>query len=156
LPTSPNGGGSAAIEQTLGEALREATAHRGFVLLTIGFFVCGFHVAFITVHFPAYIKDLGLPGTVAAVAISLIGAMNIVGSFASGAFGQRWSKKCGLAGIYFLRALVIVGLMLAPKTDWTIYLFSAALGLLWLSAVPLTTGLVGPISGVRAMAPLRG
>ena len=156
LPGTSGGKAGAVVEQRLGEALREATAHRGFLLLTIGFFVCGFHVAFITVHFPAYIKDLGLSGSVAAVALSLIGACNIIGSFASGAFGQRWSKKCGLSGIYFLRALVITALLLAPKTDWTIYIFSAAMGLLWLSTVPLTTGIVGQVFGVRYMATLFG
>lgn len=144
------------FEQTLGQALREAAGHRGFLLLTLGFFVCGFHVAFITVHFPAYIKDLGLAGSVAAIALALIGAFNIVGSFGSGAFGQRWSKKCGLSGIYFLRAIAITGLMLAPKTEWTIYLFSASMGVLWLSTVPLTTGIVGQIFGIRYMATLFG
>jgi predicted MFS family arabinose efflux permease len=144
------------FEQTLGQALREAAGHRGFLLLTLGFFVCGFHVAFITVHFPAYIKDLGLAGSVAAIALALIGAFNIIGSFGSGAFGQRWSKKCGLSGIYFLRAVAIAGLMLAPKTEWTIYLFSASMGVLWLSTVPLTTGIVGQIFGIRYMATLFG
>lgn len=144
------------FEQTLGQALREAAGHRGFLLLTLGFFVCGFHVAFITVHVPAYIKDLGLAGSVAAIALALIGAFNIVGSFGSGAFGQRWSKKCGLSGIYFLRAIAITGLMLAPKTEWTIYLFSASMGVLWLSTVPLTTGIVGQIFGIRYMATLFG
>ncbi len=156
LPKATTASGEPQFEQSLGQALREAAGHRGFLLLTLGFFVCGFHVAFITVHFPAYIKDLGLGGSVAAVALALIGAFNIVGSFGSGAFGQRWSKKCGLSGIYFLRAIAITGLMLAPKTDWTIYLFSASMGLLWLSTVPLTTGIVGQVFGVRYMATLFG
>ncbi|SME98293.1 Predicted arabinose efflux permease, MFS family [Tistlia consotensis] len=156
LPSTTSAAGESHFEQTLGQALREATGHRGFVLLTLGFFVCGFHVAFITVHFPAYIKDLGLPGTVAAGAIALIGACNILGSFGSGAFGQRWSKRYGLSAIYFLRAIAITGLMLAPKTALAIYLFSAVMGVLWLSTVPLTTGIVGQVFGVRYMATLFG
>jgi predicted MFS family arabinose efflux permease len=86
-------GGRAAAEQTIGQALREAVGHRGFVLLTAGFFVCGFHIAFMTVHFPAYVVDLGLAAGVGAIALSLVGLFNIIGSFAAGAAGQRWSKK---------------------------------------------------------------
>ncbi len=143
-------------DQSLLQAMREASGHRGFVLLTVGFFVCGFHVAFITVHFPAYVSDLGLDPAVGATALALVGFFNIAGSFGSGLVGQRWSKKTGLAWIYFLRAIVIVGLLLAPKTDWTIYLFAGSMGLLWLSTVPLTTGIVAQVFGVRYMATLFG
>lgn len=142
--------------QTLGEALREARSHRGYVLLTLGFFVCGFHVAFITVHFPAYVRDLGLPAQVGAYAIALVGLFNIVGSFMSGAAGQRWSKKLGLSAIYFARAAAICALLMAPKTETTVYLFAAAMGVLWLSTVPLTTGIVAQVFGVRYMATLFG
>ncbi len=148
--------GEAANEQTIGEALREATAHRGFGLLTMGFFVCGFHVGFITVHFPAYVRDLGLGATAGAYAIAIIGLFNIAGSFLSGAAGQRWSKKGGLSFIYTARAAVIAALMLAPKTELTIYLFAAAMGILWLSTVPLTSGIVAQVFGVRYMATLFG
>ncbi|MGF1611581.1 MAG: MFS transporter, partial [Kiloniellales bacterium] len=106
--------------------------------------------------FPAYVVDLGLPGYVGAYAISLVGLFNIAGSFLSGAAGQRWSKKCGLATIYFARAVVIAALLLAPKTEVTMYLFSAAMGLLWLSTVPLTTGIVAQVFGLRYMATLFG
>lgn len=140
----------------LAAALKEAAAHRGYVLLTVGFFVCGFHVAFITVHFPAYIGDLGLDPAIGAYALALIGLFNIAGSFASGAYGQRWSKRSGLAGIYFLRAIAITALLLAPKTETTILLFAAAMGILWLSTVPLTTGIVAQVFGVRYMATLFG
>ena len=143
-------------DQSLLQALREASGHRGFVLLTVGFFVCGFHVAFITVHFPAYVSDLGLDPAVGATALALVGFFNIAGSFGSGLVGQRWSKKTGLAWIYFLRSVVIIGLLLAPKTDWTIYLFAGSMGLLWLSTVPLTTGIVAQVFGVRYMATLFG
>ena len=145
-----------AQDQSLLQALREASGHRGFVLLTVGFFVCGFHVAFITVHFPAYVSDLGLNPAVGATALALVGFFNIAGSFGAGLAGQRWSKKTGLAWIYFLRSIVIIGLLLAPKTDWTIYLFAGAMGLLWLSTVPLTTGIVAQVFGVRYMATLFG
>ncbi len=156
LPNATAAKGEPLSDQGIGEALREALGHRGYVLLTIGFFVCGFHVAFITVHFPAYVKDLGLAAEVGAYSIALIGLFNIAGSFLSGAFGQRWSKKCGLSGIYFLRAIAIACLLMAPKTDLTIYLFAAAMGILWLSTVPLTTGIVAQVFGVRYMATLFG
>ena len=157
LPGSPavRGAGPAA-EQSLPAALREAVGHRGYALLTTGFFVCGFHVAFITVHFPAYVRDLGLSASVGAAAIAVIGLFNIFGSFASGAAGQRWSKKYGLSTIYALRAVAITALMLATKTAAVIYLFSAVMGVLWLSTVPLTTGIVGQIFGVRYLATLFG
>lgn len=156
LPDSHTHQGEPAFDQSLGEALREAAGHRGFVLLTSGFFVCGFHVAFITVHFPSYVKDLGLAPEVGAYALALIGLFNIAGSFLSGAAGTRWSKKGGLAFIYFSRAIVITAMLLAPKTDLTIYLFAAAMGILWLSTVPLTSGIVAQVFGVRYMATLFG
>lgn len=156
LPNDTSVRGEAASDQKLREALREAFGHSGYVLLTIGFFVCGFHVAFITVHFPAYVRDLGLAAEVGAYAIALIGLFNIVGSFLSGAFGQRFSKKWGLSWIYFLRAIAITGLLFAPKTALTIYLFAGAMGILWLSTVPLTTGIVAQVFGVRYMATLFG
>ncbi len=143
-------------EQSITEALREAAAHRGFLLLSLGFFVCGFHVAFITVHFPAYITDIGLQPIVGAYAISIIGLFNIVGSFLSGMAGQRWSRKYSLSFIYFARAITIIILLAAPKTALTIYLFSAVMGMLWLATVPLTSGIVMQIFGVRYMATLFG
>lgn len=156
IPHRETVAGEIKSSQTLVDALREAAAHRGYILLTLGFFVCGFHVAFITVHFPAYIKDLGMAGSVGAASLALIGMFNIFGSFGSGAIGQRWSKKLGLSWIYLLRAVVITVLMLAPKTEVTIYLFSAGMGILWLSTVPLTTGIVGQVFGVRYLATLFG
>ena len=144
------------VKQSLTEALREAFGHQGYVLLTLGFFVCGFHVAFISVHFPAYIRDLAMPATVGAWSIALIGLMNIAGSFLAGLAGQKWSKKWGLSFIYFTRSLVILILILSPKNELTIYFFAAAMGLLWLSTVPLTTGIVAQVFGVRYMATLFG
>jgi predicted MFS family arabinose efflux permease len=156
LPNDTSAKGEVASDQGLMDALREARGHKGFLLLTSGFFVCGFHVAFITVHFPAYISDLGLGTEVAAIGLALIGGFNIIGSFMSGAAGQAWSKKSSLCFIYLLRALVIMGLLLAPKNEVTIYTFSAAMGLLWLSTVPLTSGIVAQIFGLRYMATLFG
>ncbi len=156
MPSSTEVKGEVHSDQTIVEALREALSHRGFVLLSTGFFVCGFHVAFITVHFPSYVVDLGLGAQVGAYAIAIIGLCNIGGSFLSGAVGQRWSKKGGLSFIYFARAVCITALMLAPKTELTIYLFAAAMGVLWLSTVPLTSGIVAQVFGVRYMATLFG
>lgn len=156
LPGNKDTGGHATIEQGLGEAIVEAVRHRGYVLLTLGFFVCGFHVAFITVHFPAFVRDLGLAAEVGAYAIAIIGLFNIVGSFLSGLAGQRWPKKNGLVIIYSLRALAIAGLLIADKTPSTIYLFAAAMGILWLSTVPLTSGIVAQVFGMRFMATLFG
>jgi len=156
LPRSAAATDNAAQEQTLSAALGEALAHRGFVLLTIGFFVCGFHVAFITVHFPAYVKDMGLSPIVGAWSLSIIGLFNIAGSFLSGYIGQRFSKKSSLSAIYLARAVTITVFILAPKTPIVVYLFSAVMGLLWLSTVPLTTGIVAQVFGLRYLATLFG
>ena len=156
LPRGAPDGGVAAIEQSLAEALREAFAHRGYVLLTTGFFVCGFHVAFITVHFPAYVRDLGLDPAIGAWSLSLIGLCNIAGSFLAGIAGQRYSKPLGLSAIYFARALTILALLLLPKTPFVILAFAATMGILWLSTVPLTTGIIAQVFGVRYMATLFG
>ena len=150
------GSGIADAEQTIAEALREAMNHQGYVLLTIGFFVCGFHVAFITVHMPAYVQDLGLGPEVGAYCLALIGLFNIAGSLLSGAIGQRYPKHLSLSAIYLLRAIAIACLLVAPKTAFTLYAFSAVMGILWLSTVPLTTGIVAQVFGVRYMATLFG
>jgi predicted MFS family arabinose efflux permease len=142
------------VDLTLRAALREAFRHRGYVLLTIGFFVCGFHVTFIMVHLPAYVVDLGLSGSVAAWCLALIGVFNIIGSIAVGLYGQRHSNSNGLSFIYAGRAIVIAALLLLPKTEFVLYLFSCSMGLLWLSTIPLTTGVVTRIFGVRYMATL--
>lgn len=156
LPNNPNAQNDTSNQLTMGQALQEALNHRGFVLLTIGFFVCGFHVAFIAVHFPKYVTELGLDPSIGALSLSLVGLFNIAGSFLSGMFGQRWSKRVGLSGIYFLRAITIFALLMAPKTELTIFLFAGAMGILWLSTVPLTSGLVAQVFGVRYMASLFG
>ena len=157
MPGSTQGDNMAEKDnQSLKEAVKEALSHRGYILLTTGFFVCGFHVAFITFHFPAYIQDLGLDSAIGAYSISLIGLMNIIGSFGSGFAGQKWSKKYGLSFIYFARALVILALIVAPKTPLTMMVFAATMGILWLSTIPLTTGIVAQVFGVRHMGTLFG
>ena len=156
LPGTGKAPGEPQSDQTMGEALGEAMRHRGYVLLTIGFFVCGFHVAFLTVHLPAYVTDIGLSPQVGAYAISIVGLLNIAGSFLAGVVGQRFSKKVSLSFIYFGRAVVIAAMLVAPASELTIYLFAAAMGVLWLSTVPLTTGIVAQIFGLKFMATLFG
>lgn len=147
---------SQAPDQTLPEAIREALSHRGYLYLTTGFFVCGFQVVFVAVHLPAYLVDLGLDASTGATALALIGIFNIAGTYACGALGGRYSKKWLLSGLYLLRAGVIAVFLLAPKTELSVYLFASALGLLWLGTVPLTSGLVGQIFGVRYLSTLFG
>lgn len=157
LPSNPSATTTdESVSLSMGDAIQEALSHRGYILLTIGFFVCGFHVAFITVHFPAYVEDLGLAASVGATALALVGLLNIAGAFLSGLIGEKWSKRYGLSAIYFARAIAITLLLIAPKTEFTIYAFAAAMGILWLSTVPLTTGIVAQVFGIRYMATLFG
>lgn len=142
--------------QTMAEAIREAAAHGGFWYLNAGFFVCGFHVMFIASHLPAFIVDKGAAAELGAVALALIGLGNIVGSYLSGVLGGRMSKKYLLSGLYFARAVVIAAFVLAPISDVSILTFALAMGVLWLSTVPLTSGLVAQIFGLRYMATLFG
>ncbi|NIR28144.1 MAG: MFS transporter [Gammaproteobacteria bacterium] len=142
--------------QSLGEALAEARRHRGYLLLTAGFFVCGFHVAFVATHLPAYIASSGLSSFVGATGLGLIGFFNIIGSFGAGYLGGRHRKKHLLAGIYVARGAAIALFMSVPMTETTVWLFSAVFGLLWLGTVPLTSGLVEQIFGHRYMATLFG
>lgn len=156
LPGNPTADQNDGGDFGLTAALTEALNHRGYLLLTSGFFVCGFHVAFVVVHFPAYVRDLGFDATVGAYAIAILGLFNIVGAFLSGVAGQRYSKRLSLCWIYAGRALVITWFLTAPMSASTVYLFSAAMGVLWLSTVPLTTGIVAQVFGPRYMATLFG
>ena len=140
----------------MAEAVRTAFSDRAYVLLFFGFYVCGFHVAFIQAHLPAHIADQGLAAMVGAWSIALIGLFNIAGSFASGWSGQVWSKKKVLAGIYAARAVVILAFILIPLSPGSVYVFSAVMGLLWLSTVPLTTGLVAQTQGLSYLSTLAG
>jgi len=150
------------------DAVRRAFGHGSYLLLVAGFFVCGFHVAFITTHLPAHIADVaghshgGHAGmstagpAVAAWALALIGLFNIVGSYTSGVLGGRYSKRRLLAGIYLARAVVIALFITLPPTSTVVLLFAAAMGVLWLSTVPLTSGLVAVMFGTRYLGTLFG
>jgi predicted MFS family arabinose efflux permease len=126
------------------------------VLLTIGFFTCGFHVAFITTHLPPYLLDKGLDAKWGGWVIALIGLFNIIGSITAGILGSKLPRRYLLSAIYFLRAIAIAAFLLVPTTPTSALAFGAAMGVLWLSTVPLTSGLVALMFGVRYMATLFG
>ena len=138
------------------QALSRAWGHGSYRLLVIGFFVCGFHLAFINVHMPAYLVQCGLSPEVGSWTIAVIGLFNIAGSLLSGWLGSRLPKQMLLATIYFLRALLIAAFLLIPVSEVTAYGFAAGMGLLWLSTVPLTAGLVSLFFGPRYMGMLYG
>jgi predicted MFS family arabinose efflux permease len=144
------------LHQSVGGALKEAFAHPSYNLLTLGFFVCGFHVAFIQIHLPAYITDKGLDAGLAAWALAIVGAANIVGALGAGMLGGRYSKKYLLSLLYFARAVAIALFVLLPISEASVLVFAAVIGLLWLSTVPLTSGLVAQFFGTRHMAMLFG
>jgi MFS family permease len=141
---------------TFGRTMKEASRHSGFLLLTSGFFVCGFHVAFIGVHFPAYVKDLGFSVQLGAIALSVVGGANIIGSLLSGYLGGIYSKKYLLSFLYLSRAATFTIFLVTPPSVTSIMIFSVVIGLLWLSTVPLTSGLVAQIFGPRYMGTLFG
>ena len=138
----------------MGAALREAFGDRSFLLLTAGYFVCGFQVVFIGVHMPSYLKDHGLTPGVATTALALIGLFNVFGTYSAGLLGGKFPKRFLLSGIYALRSLAIVVFILAPLTPVSVYVFACVIGFLWLSTVPLTSGLVAQIYGVRYLSML--
>jgi predicted MFS family arabinose efflux permease len=142
--------------QGVGAALKEAFAYPSFRLLMAGYFVCGFQVVFIGVHLPSYLKDHGLAPGVATTALALIGLFNVFGTYAAGSLGQRLAKRHILAAIYLLRSVAIVLFLAAPLTPWSVYVFAAVMGLLWLSTVPPTNALVAQIFGVHFMGMLGG
>ncbi len=143
-------------EQSILQALREAFAYRSFQLLMAGYFVCGFQVVFIGVHMPSYLKDHGLSPQVASYSLALIGLFNVFGTYIAGSLGQRLAKKNILAFIYFARSIAITLFLLAPLTPLSVYIFSAVMGLLWLSTVPPTNAIVAQIFGVAHLSMLGG
>ena len=143
-------------KQTIGEALREALGHRSYLLLVAGFFVCGYQVAFITAHFPAYLGDLGIDARYAVIALALIGFFNIIGSLAAGFIGQRYSKPYFLAYIYIARSVAVSAFILLPKSPASVIVFAVVMGLLWLSTVPPTNGLVAIMFGTKHLGLLGG
>ncbi len=138
------------------QVLDEAVRHRGFWLLSFGFFVCGFQVVFIATHLPAFLSDGGLDAGAGAMALALIGLFNIAGSYLAGFWGGRLPKPRLLSGIYAARLVVIAIFLVFPLSQWSAYTFAVAMGLLWLSTVPLTNGTVATIFGVRNMSMLGG
>jgi MFS family permease len=145
-----------AVSMTLTEQLRVAMRDRSYLYLHAGFFTCGFHIAFLVTHLPGEVALCGLPANVSATALALIGLFNILGSLSAGALSSRYRMKHLLAIIYFARAVIIVGYLLAPKTAWTFYIMAALLGFTWLATVPPTAGLVGKLFGMRYLATLFG
>lgn len=144
-------------QQSMLDAIREAFAYRHFLLLVAGYFVCGFQVVFIGMHLPAYLQDKGIMNpNVAVIALALIGLFNIFGSFTAGYLGGRVPKRYLLSGIYASRAVIISLFLLAPLSQWSVYIFASAMGFLWLSTVPLTNGVIASIFGVRYLSMLSG
>lgn len=143
-------------EQTILQALTEAFRYPSFQLLMAGYFVCGFQVVFIAVHMPSYLKDHGLSPQVAGYALALIGLFNVFGTYAAGALGQRLPKRHILAFIYLARAVAISVFLLVPLSPLSVYIFSAVMGLLWLSTVPVTNAAVAQIFGVAHLSMLSG
>ncbi|MEE8350281.1 MAG: MFS transporter [Acidobacteriota bacterium] len=162
VPLAMGMGGRETIDQQpvssqpVTEAIVEATHHRGYLMLTAGFFVCGFQVTFIATHLPAYIADLGFSAGLGATALALIGLVNVAGSSFWGFMGGQFSKKYSLTLLYLARAIAIAGLLIVTPTNADILIFAAVMGFLWLGTVPLTSGLIGQIFGVQYLSTLFG
>lgn len=152
----PTTSGQGGPSQSLGEALGEAAGHRSFWLLNAGFFVCGFQLVFIATHFPAYLDDHGLGLGIGASALALIGLFNIFGSYLLGLSGDFFRRKYVLSAIYLARAAITTAFLMLPLTPLSALVFAAAMGFLWLGTVPLTSGLIGQIFGVRYLSTLYG
>ena len=141
---------------SLREALNEASRHSGYWLLCGGFFVCGFHVAFIATHLPPFLSDHNLPPMLAATAIAMIGFFNILGTITSGWLGGKFRQKHVLSYYYLARAIVIAGFLVFPVTQTSVLIFAGGIGFLWLGTVPLTSGLVAQVFGPRYLGALFG
>lgn len=141
---------------SLGETVKQAFRYRDYWLLNMGFFVCGFQLAFIGVHYPSYLLDRGVDAGSASIGLAMIGLFNMVGSYFSGYLGDKFSKKYLLSLIYLLRAVVIALFLVIPLNSVTAIMFGAAMGFLWLATVPLTSGLVGLMFGTRYLSTLYG
>jgi MFS family permease len=150
-------GAPAPSDVTVGAALREAFAHKGFLLLSAGYFVCGFHVTFVGTHLPAYLSDRGLSANVGTTVLALVGLFNIVGSYLAGQLGARFRKPLILSALYFYR-FIVIGLFafVVPVSEWSAYAFAIALGITWLATVPLTSGTIMSLFGVRNLSMLGG
>ncbi len=147
---------STAPDITMKTAISQAFGHRSYLLLTAGFFVCGFQIAFMAVHLPAYIVDIGLDASVGAWSIAVIGFFNVIGALAAGVIGAKYSKAWSLSLLYIARSVVVAWFILSAPSELNVLIFSVLLGFLWLSTVPLTSGLVVVMFGPRYMATLFG
>ena len=144
------------FKQSIPEALREALGHGGFWLLCIAYTVCGFQLMFISIHFPAYLVDQHMTPEIGMAALAMIGLFNIFGSYFWGWLGGRYTKKYLLSALYFTRAVAIAIFISVPLTPWSVYVFGAVIGFLWLGTVPLTSGLIAQVFGVRYLSTLSG
>ncbi len=144
------------VQQSVGQAVKEAMGHSGYLVLAIAFFVCGLQLVFITTHLPTYLAICGMDPSVGANALALIGLFNVIGSFLFGWLGGRYSKRVLLGAIYVLRSLCITAYFMLPPTPASTLVFAAAMGTLWLGVVPLVSGLVVHLFGLRYMATLSG
>ena len=142
--------------QKVGEAIKEALSNKNFNLLALGFFVCGFHVIFVSTHLPAFLEDQLLPAWIAGWALALIGLFNILGTLMYGYLGDSYSKKNLLTGLYSLRSILFLVFFLSPKTEFTVLIFASLLGILWLSTVPLTSGIITDVFGPKYTSMLFG
>lgn len=158
LPNHNNTSQTAAdpVTESLPKVLVRASQHRGYLLLMTGFFVCGFHVAFISTHLPAFLTDGGVAPEARAASLAFIGLANIAGSFTFGYLGDRYRKKYLLSGLYLTRAIIISLFLILPLTDGTAVIFGILIGFVWLATVPLTSGTIAQIFGVRYLATLYG
>ena len=145
-----------SVNQTMKKAIAEAASNRNYRLLTVGFFVCGFQVAFLAMHLPAYLLDAGMTANTSAIALALIGFFNIVGTYGCGVLGSRFPKRYVLSILYFTRAIVFLMFIIFPVNEISVYLFSTMMGLLWLGTVPLTSALVAQIFGTQYISTLFG
>ena len=147
---------SLAVEQSVGESFREALSHKGFLLLSAGFLVCGFQVVFVATHLPAFLADRNFEPWVATWALALIGLANVIGSYLCGRAGQIMEQRVALIGLYLGRSVIFIGFLYLPLNEPTILALSFGLGLFWLGTVPLTSGLIATLFGPRWMSMLFG
>jgi MFS family permease len=155
-PGREQGASAGEAGLSMSAAIREAFAQPGFWLLNLGFLACGFQLAFIGTHLPAYLMDKGLRASDAVAALAIIALTNVMGTYVCGVLGGRHRRKYLLAGIYLLRTAAIALFVLLPLSSWTVYVFAAVMGFVWLGTVPLTNGLISQVFGVRYITTLFG
>lgn len=153
---APNAAPTHEASLTFKQILQLAWEHKPFWFLALGFFVCGFQVVFIGIHLPGYLIDHGFNATTGTIFLALVGLFNIVGTYTAGWLGGKYSKPKLLMGLYGLRGIAIIAFLLLPLSTWTIYAFGVIMGLLWLSTVPLTNGIVANMFGVKYLSMLSG